>query len=35
VREVFTHGGGTPGLVAVHQDASGDAMADALAYARA
>lgn len=34
VREVFTHGGGTPGLVAVHQDASGGALADALAYAK-
>jgi ketol-acid reductoisomerase len=35
VRELFTEGGGTPGLVAVAQDASGDAMADALAYAKA
>ncbi|HSH81409.1 MAG TPA: ketol-acid reductoisomerase [Herpetosiphonaceae bacterium] len=34
VREVFTHGGGTPALVAVHQDASGGAMEDALAYAK-
>jgi ketol-acid reductoisomerase len=34
VREVFTQGGGVPGLVAVHQDASGNALADALAYAR-
>ncbi|HSH83132.1 MAG TPA: ketol-acid reductoisomerase [Herpetosiphonaceae bacterium] len=34
VREVFTHGGGTPALVAVHQDASGGAMDDALAYAK-
>jgi ketol-acid reductoisomerase len=34
VREVFTQGGGVPGLVAVHQDASGDALANALAYAR-
>jgi ketol-acid reductoisomerase len=34
VREVFTHGGGTPGLVAVHQDASGGALADALAYGK-
>ena len=34
VREVYTHGGGTPGLVAVHQDGSGGAMADALAYAK-
>ena len=35
VREVFREGGGTPGLLAVHQDASGRARADALAYARA
>jgi len=35
VREVFEQGGGVPGLVAVHQDASGEAMADALAYAKA
>jgi ketol-acid reductoisomerase len=35
VREVFTQGGGVPGLVAVHQDPSGNAMADALSYARA
>jgi ketol-acid reductoisomerase len=35
VREVFTQGGGTPGLIAVHADASGGARADALAYARA
>lgn len=35
VREVFTEGAGTPGLVAVHQDASGQALAQALAYARA
>lgn len=34
VREVFTQGGGVPGLVAIHQDASGNALADALAYAR-
>jgi ketol-acid reductoisomerase len=34
VREVFTQGGGVPGLVAVHQDASGNALADALAYAK-
>ncbi len=34
VREVFTQGGGVPGLVAVHQDASGHAMEDALAYAK-
>ncbi|HEX5830044.1 MAG TPA: ketol-acid reductoisomerase, partial [Gemmatimonadaceae bacterium] len=35
VREVFVQGGGVPALVAVHQDASGHALADALAYARA
>ena len=35
VREVFLEGGGTPCLVAVHQDASGHALADALAYAYA
>ena len=34
VREVFEHGGGVPGLVAVEQDASGNALADALAYAK-
>jgi ketol-acid reductoisomerase len=34
VREVFTQGGGVPALVAVHQDASGNALPDALAYAR-
>ncbi len=34
VREVFTEGQGTPGLLAVHRDASGHAFADALAYAR-
>jgi ketol-acid reductoisomerase len=34
VREVFTQGGGVPALVAVHQDATGNALADALAYAR-
>jgi len=34
VREVFTQGGGVPALVAIHQDASGSALADALAYAR-
>src|ERR687886_1540189 len=34
VREVYEHGGGTPALVAVHQDASGGALADALAYAK-
>ena len=35
VREVFQEGGGVPALVAVHQDASGQAMAVALAYAKA
>jgi len=34
VREVFVEGGGTPGLVAVEQDASGQARANALAYAK-
>jgi len=34
VREVFTEGGGTPALLAVHQDASGSAKALALAYAK-
>ena len=35
VREVFTEGAGVPGLVAVAQDATGQAKARALAYARA
>ena len=35
VREVFVQGGGVPALVAVEQDASGHALADALAYAKA
>ena len=35
VREVFEQGGGVPALVAVHQDASGRALDDALAYAKA
>ena len=35
VREVFTEGGGTPALLAIHQDASGTAKASTLAYARA
>ena len=35
VREVFVEGGGTPCLVAVEQDASGEALANALSYARA
>ncbi len=34
VREVFTEGAGVPGLVAVEQDASGNAKANALAYAK-
>ncbi len=34
VREVFTEGGGTPCLVAVHQDATGQAKALALSYAK-
>lgn len=33
VRSEFEAGRGVPGLVAVHQDASGDALANALAYA--
>jgi ketol-acid reductoisomerase len=32
VRELYEAGAGTPGLVAVHQDASGDALDLALAY---
>src|SRR5918996_4551597 len=35
VREVFKEGAGTPGLLAVHQDVSGQGRATALAYARA
>src|SRR5271157_3436662 len=34
VREVFTEGGGTPGLVAIHQDASGHTLDLALSYAK-
>jgi ketol-acid reductoisomerase len=34
VREVFKEGQGTPGLLAVHKDASGKAFANALAYAK-
>jgi ketol-acid reductoisomerase len=34
VREVFTEGQGTPGLLAVHQDATGRAHSTALAYAK-
>src|SRR3954447_9358725 len=33
VRELFTEGVGVPGLIAIHQDASGKAEARALAYA--
>jgi ketol-acid reductoisomerase len=35
VREVFVEGAGVPGLVAVHQDVSGNAKAQALSYGRA
>jgi ketol-acid reductoisomerase len=34
VRRVYTEGGGVPGLVAVHQDATGQAQDLALAYAK-
>jgi ketol-acid reductoisomerase len=34
VREVFAEGGGTPSLLAVHQDASGQAKQLALSYAK-
>lgn len=34
VREVFTEGGGTPGLIAIEQDATGTAHALALSYAK-
>jgi ketol-acid reductoisomerase len=34
VREVFKEGSGVPALVAVHQDTSGHALANALAYAK-
>jgi ketol-acid reductoisomerase len=34
VREVFTEGGGTPALIAIHQDASGKAKEQALSYAK-
>ena len=33
VREIYKEGGGTPALLAVHQDASGKAKANALSYA--
>ncbi len=35
VRETYQEGGGTPALVAIHQDASGNAKALALSYAMA
>ncbi len=35
VREVFVEGGGTPALLAIHQDASGKAKALALSYGKA
>ena len=35
VREIFVEGGGTPSLLAIHQDASGQAKANALSYAYA
>ena len=35
VREVFQEGGGTPALLAVHQDSTGHAKSLALAYAKA
>ena len=34
VREVFVEGGGTPALIAIHQDASGKAKALSLSYAK-
>jgi len=34
VREVFVEGGGTPALIAIHQDASGKAKQLALSYAK-
>ena len=34
VRRQYTEGSGVPGLIAVHQDATGDAQALALAYAK-
>ena len=35
VREVFTEGAGTPGLIAIEQDATGNALELGLAYAKA
>jgi len=34
VREVFVEGSGVPGLIAIHQDATGEALARGLAYAK-
>jgi ketol-acid reductoisomerase len=34
VRRIFTQGSGTPALIAIHQNASGHAKEDALAYAK-
>lgn len=34
VREVYKEGSGVPALVAIHQDASGNALANSLAYAK-
>jgi ketol-acid reductoisomerase len=34
MREIFREGGGVPALVAVHQDATGQALANVLAYAK-
>jgi len=34
VRELFIEGGGTPALIAIHQDATGNARALALSYAK-
>ena len=34
MREIYTKGSGVPGLLAIHQDASGDAHGIGLAYAR-
>ena len=34
VREIFTQGAGVPGLLAIHQNPSGNAVQDALAYAK-
>jgi ketol-acid reductoisomerase len=34
VRELFTEGVGVPALVAIHQDTSGEALKNSLAYAK-